>query len=74
MSRVSLKFLFVILCMVLLVLGIVQQAGAQPVETDPEGEVSLTVQPGVWYGLVASLVGTIVFWSSVVLMARRRGY
>lgn len=74
MRRVSLKFLFVILCLVLLVLGIVQQAGAQPVETNPEGEVSLAVQPGVWYGLVASLAGTIVFWASVVLMAKRRGY
>lgn len=78
MSRMNRKFLFLVVCIVLLVLGIVQQAVAQsvaqPAALEPEGEASIAIQPGVWYGLIASLAGTVVFWASVVVIAKRKKY
>jgi hypothetical protein len=39
-----------------------------------EYKMSVSAQPGIWFGLAATLSGTLVFWSSVIMLARRRAY
>ncbi len=63
----------ILLFMAVLILGVFQQAGAQPAADVPKNDqASVPAQPMIWYGLLASLAGTVVFWSSVLIMARRR--
>lgn len=45
---------------------------AEPAGVQENIPMRLPVQPATWFGLAASLSGAVVFWMSVMWMAKRR--
>ncbi len=43
-----------------------------PDEHQKNAQISETPSPVIWFGLIISLFGAVVFWASVLWMARRR--
>lgn len=80
MSRWGLRVLFVVVFIGMLAFAAYQLAAPSktgdtpveiPVTAQQEKQAVQPEQPAIWYGLVASLVGAVVLWISVLFMARR---